>query len=74
VLEELEGLMPDYEKGADRIFTKLIDQLEVAINYSKRSFKAATDSHTDNPSTPIHKVIEYLRCINTKCKDGKPIK
>jgi len=61
VLEELKKYVPDYAKGNGGYFESLISQLPQAIVYSKQSQEAADASGTDNPSTLVHELVEYLQ-------------
>ncbi len=61
VLEELKVYIPNYAKGNQGYFEALIPQLPQAIAYAKRALAEAQKSDTDNPSTHIHELIEYLQ-------------
>jgi hypothetical protein len=61
VLNELIDVMPTYTKGSKNIFSDLLPQLEFAKENAARSLKQACENHTDNPSTYIHKLIDYLQ-------------
>lgn len=61
--KELKKHIPDYEKGGEGLYSKLIGQVEAAIGYSKRIADEAGRNSTDNPSTKMHEVIEYIREI-----------
>lgn len=67
VISELQSYMPDYAKGQSGIFTQLLGQLGRAKAYAIASLKAASKDGTDNPSTHIHELVEYLEHI----KDDK---
>lgn len=62
-LKDLKNLMPDYEKGLKGVFGKLHDQIEFAKENSKRAYKQSVTNHTDNPSTLIHELVDYLQNI-----------
>lgn len=67
VLNELRKYIPDYTKGKKDIFSLLQHQLKTAIANAKRSNKEAESNYTDNPSTKVVHLVEYL--INLKiCK------
>tara|TARA_B110000211_G_scaffold213443_1_gene253959 strand:- start:471 stop:1142 length:672 start_codon:yes stop_codon:yes gene_type:complete len=66
VLEELKEVMPDYEKGNNNIFSSLSQQIEFAKENADRALKHAKDNHTDNPSTCIHDLIDYLQNLKNK--------
>lgn len=63
VITELKknGRIPDYEKGTKDISSLLWDKLHIAINNVKELEKFHATSGTDNPSTKIHKLVEYLQ-------------
>lgn len=61
VLKELKEVMPDYEKGNNNIFRSLAGQIEFAKENAARALVCAKDNHTDNPSTSIHDLIDYLQ-------------
>ncbi|MCG5494998.1 RloB family protein [Ectothiorhodospira variabilis] len=66
VLSELKAYLPNYEKGADNMFALLLGQLEFAKSNAARSLRAAKEHGTDNPSTRVHELVEFLQSI----KDG----
>lgn len=61
VISELKKYYPDYEKNKKGIFIDLIDQLDKAIAYAKQISKSNQKTSTNNPSTSIGELIEYLR-------------
>ncbi|MBV1929528.1 MAG: RloB family protein [Gammaproteobacteria bacterium] len=61
VLKELKGMIPEYAKGSNEIFSSLYPQLELAKKNAERSLQCANDNHTDNPSTRVHELIDYLQ-------------
>ncbi len=61
VLRELKKVMPDYEKGSYGIFSSLSSQIEFAKENATRSLQHAKANHTDNPTTCIHDLIDYLQ-------------
>lgn len=59
VISELKNYMPDYEKGAENIF--IGDEcLDTAINNAKLLEKFHMTSGTDNPSTKMYQLVDYL--------------
>jgi len=66
MLRELKKYMPDYEKGQEDIFPILLDQLEHAKHNAARSLDAGKSGHTDNPSTHVHLLVEYLQQIKSQ--------
>ena len=65
VLKELKEAMPDYEKGSKNIFSSLSSQIEFAKENAARSLQHANSNHTDNPTTCIHDLIDYLQKLKT---------
>lgn len=61
VLIELKKSFPEYKKGNTNVFSTLFDKLEFAKVNASAALTAAEASNTDNPSTFIHKLIEYLQ-------------
>lgn len=53
--------MAHYDKGEKGIFNQLFNQLEQAKSNAKRVLKAAESNDTDNPSTHVHTLVEYLQ-------------
>ncbi|WP_435235906.1 RloB family protein [Psychromonas sp. PT13] len=66
VLKELKKFIPNYTKGNRNIFSLLIDQVEFAKQNSIRALNHSEKNHTDNPSTKIHELVDYLQTM----KDG----
>lgn len=63
VLSELRAYMPGYAKGRVDVFKELVDQLDFAIQNAIRAWQTAQANGTDNPSTQVHELIEYLKNI-----------
>ncbi len=61
VIEELKKFIPEYQKGGHDIFCKIQDKLDNAITYADRVQQFHQTSGTDNPSTLVHTLVEYLR-------------
>ncbi|MFN8489456.1 MAG: RloB family protein [Caldilineaceae bacterium] len=61
VFHELKQHLPDYEKGSKMIYRKIMPQTDRAISHAKRANAAANKAHTDNPSTQVYVLVEYLR-------------
>ena len=56
-----QDFLPDYKKGEKGLFAQLLTQLEFAKANAIRSLKEAERNHTDNPSTRIHELVDYLQ-------------
>ena len=63
VLTELGGYMPNYTKGDKDTFSVLIGQLDFAKNNATQALQSATVNHSDNPSTHVHELVEFLQNI-----------
>ena len=64
VLTELQDHMPDYRKGLPDVFDKLIEKLETAKRNAACVLTAAQKNRTDNPSTRVHELVEFLQQIS----------
>lgn len=65
-LSDLKNYIPDYEKGKRGIFLDLLEQLPQAKVYAQRTLDAARRSGTDNPTTKVHHLVEFLQAIKDK--------
>ena len=63
VLDELKRYMPRYRKAQMGVFVELLEELPGAIENAKRLLADAERTGTDNPSTRVHELIEYLQNI-----------
>lgn len=63
VLADLKNDWHEYAKGATDVFAARLDQLEFAKQNARRALNAAKRNHTDNPSTRIHELVDYLQHI-----------
>jgi len=61
LIEELLRYIPGYSKGANGLFKDLMDQTDQAVAFSKRALQEASRNDTDNPSTLMHELVEYLK-------------
>jgi len=66
VLHELKQYMPDYKKAKKSIFLELKDNLEFAKNNAERALKESIQRGNDNPSTKIHKLVEFMENIKSQ--------
>ena len=66
VVSELKTYIPGYSKGQADLFPALIDQLERARNYAERALLAAESNHTDNPTTGVHELVDFLQKIKER--------
>jgi hypothetical protein len=63
LITELRKYLAGYQKGDNTVFEKILGQLPQAKVYADRALKAAQASDTDNPSTKVHELVEYLENI-----------
>ncbi|MET1255321.1 RloB family protein [Aliikangiella maris] len=60
IISELKQFLPNYSKGDNTIFSQTESQLQFAKANASRGLKQAQRNNTDNPSTKIHILVEYL--------------
>lgn len=60
---ELKKHIPEYDKGRIDVFEKTKSFLQLAIKRAKRVKTQQEQNGTDNPSTNMHELIEYLMNI-----------
>ncbi len=61
VLKALKVHMPRYEKGHKNTFATLLPHLDTAKTHAKQVTAHAKKNNTDNPSTKIHELIEFMQ-------------
>ena len=66
VIDELKIYLPEYAKRADNMFPMLLDHLEFAKINATRVTRSATESGTDNPSTQVHQLVDFLQNIKNR--------
>lgn len=65
VLSALQTVWPEYTKAKQGVFDSRLNQLEFAKANAVRAFAEAKKTHTDNPTTRIHELVEYLQNIKS---------
>ena len=65
VIKKVRKHIPDYEKSTSGLFVQLYDQLEQAKKHAVLSMEEASKTGTDNPSTRVHELVDYLQNIKT---------
>ena len=65
VIRELKQYLPDYEKGNTGLFDSLFPQLDFALANATRVNRQADHNETDNPTTQIGVLVEYLRNLKS---------
>ncbi|MBI5604798.1 MAG: RloB domain-containing protein [Deltaproteobacteria bacterium] len=63
VVSDLRKHIPDYDKGSQNFLIYLVDKTEEAISNAKQLGKFHESSGTDNPSTKIYVLVEYLKSL-----------
>lgn len=61
VISELKKYIPDYEKSNRNMFQQLVEKLPFAIKNAEKSLAEAEKNQTDNPTTKVHLLVEYLQ-------------
>jgi len=64
VIELLQRDLPGYRKGMGGLFRRLQDRLDQAIQNAGQLKAHNVSAGTDNPSTEVHTLVEYLRNLN----------
>ena len=60
VVKDIKKQNSKYEKGMPELYQFLEGKTEDAIKHSKKSLDAAETAGTDNPTTRMHLLVEYL--------------
>ncbi|WP_424947163.1 RloB family protein [Candidatus Spongiihabitans sp.] len=63
LISDLQKHLPDYAKTSRDMFSTLIDKMETAKTNAARALSAAESADTDNPSTRVHELVEFLQNI-----------
>ena len=61
VIKRLRSYLPGYKKGDREIFHKLQDKMDEAIKRAREIERFHKTSGTDNPSTKVHSLVQYLK-------------
>ena len=64
LINDLSDKLPDYEKAQHDLYIRLKPNLSTAIYHAKKSLSAAESTETDNPSTKVHLLVEYLQTLS----------
>ncbi|WP_204126917.1 RloB family protein [Pseudomonas ogarae] len=64
-LDELTRYMPNYKKGDSGTFLELFPRLEIAKTHAERLKAQCEATKTDNPTTSIFELVNYLQNIKT---------
>lgn len=63
VTRDLKKHFRNYRKNDENIFEKFRDKLEQAKKNAEKSLAAAQSAGTDNPSTKVHLLVDFLQKI-----------
>jgi len=63
VARDLKNHFRGYRKNDEKIFEKFQDKLEQAKKNAEKSLAAAQSAGTDNPSTRVHLLVDFLQKI-----------
>lgn len=66
VERELKRYWPMYKKAMRESFFHCVGQLEFAKANAVRALKSAQENGSDNPSTRVHELVDYLQNIKTR--------
>jgi hypothetical protein len=66
VIKDLEQYIPGYEKGIGGIYRQIQDKTDTAVTNAKRLSRHNADVETDNPSTKVHQLVEYLTALGKR--------
>ena len=68
VIGELKKHIPDYNKGRRDFLPYLDGKTDQAIEHAKRLESLHVTSGTDNPSTKVYELVEYLKGLACQAK------
>jgi len=60
VIKDLKKHIPRYEKGKGGVYQQIQDKTNTALANAKMLSSHNLDAATDNPSTKVHELVEYL--------------
>ncbi len=63
VIDKLRKELPDYQKSNRAVFDQLVERLPRAKAHAAKALTEAQANNSDNPSTHIHELVEYLQNI-----------
>ncbi|MBI5192986.1 MAG: RloB domain-containing protein [Nitrospirae bacterium] len=71
VVSEVKRHIPGYQKGSRSICAKLSDKVGSAIINAKKLESFHKNNGTDNPSTNVHELVEYLQNLKRNIFEAK---
>jgi hypothetical protein len=66
VIKDLKHHIPEYKKGIRDAYRQIQDKTNDAVNNAKRLSRHNLESDTDNPSTKVHELVEYLITLSNE--------
>jgi S-ribosylhomocysteine lyase LuxS involved in autoinducer biosynthesis len=63
VLSELKNELPNYAKAEKGVYNSLKNSLNKAKKYAQNSLEESNRNGSDNPSTLVHELVDYLQKI-----------
>jgi len=66
IVSDLKKYIPNYSKEDRDIFEKTKAHLDNAIKRAKKVRQQQKDNGTDNPSTKVHELVEYLKKLQDR--------
>lgn len=66
VIKDLKAKIPDYAKHYRGIYETVSDKTEAAIKHAKQLAKHNNQVDSDNPSTLLYDLVEYLKGLKEK--------
>jgi hypothetical protein len=70
-LKALKQHMPQYTKASQDTFAALLGKLEDAKDRASRANTSAIAANTDNPSTYVHELVDFLQHVKPKLEGVK---
>jgi len=61
VVDKLRKNLPGYQKNDGAVFDQLVERLHQAKAHAARALIEAQANNSDNPSTRVHELVEYLQ-------------
>jgi len=65
LIQNLKQYLPNYSKGESGLYKILMGKTGEAITNSKRTLIQAQEGATDNPTTKMHELVEYLQQLKS---------
>jgi len=66
LIRDLQKHLPNYSKGRTGLFKQLLGNLDTACANARNAAKHSNTSGTDNPTTSVHVLVEYLQTLARK--------